>query len=106
LGSTKVKVNRDYVLRAETFERWCAVNQVTWSTDQQLDLLLVTHLDEPFWKGRGPDDGSKLIARLKYFIRELKSPGVARLPRALNVLRSWRKRAPALMSLPMPIQVL
>jgi hypothetical protein len=42
---------KDYNNRVADFELWCLARRLTWTDVYQLDLILVSLLDEMFFKG-------------------------------------------------------
>ena len=101
--AVKAPTLRSYTLRIRLFTEWCSSRRVQWTTDIGLDSALVEYLDELFFKGMSADDGSKLIAGLKYFLPSLSRTGPASLPRAVRALTGWRKTAPTAERLPLPL---
>lgn len=71
---------------------------VTTSVDDHLAALL----DEWFFEGLPPDDGSKLIAAIKHMVPALRRQGPVCLPRSERALTAWRKAAPARQRAPLP----
>lgn len=90
----------------EVFLRWVRRRNLSWTTDNELDAVVVLHFDERFFKGASPEVGSSLVATLKHFIAEVRIGGRGALPRAQRALASWRKLRPTKQRLPLPRIVL
>ena len=94
---------RSFTLRIPFFTEGFSLRRMELTTDIALDSALVGYLDELFFKGMGADDGSKLIAGLKYFLPSLSRTGPASFPRAIRALAGWRKTARTAERLPLPL---
>lgn len=68
----------------------------------RIDDHLAEILDDWFFEGFAPDDGSKLIAATKHMVPALRRQGPVRLPRAERALTAWRKASPARQGAPLP----
>eukprot|EP00969_Alexandrium_andersonii_P115520 5108082-Alexandrium_andersonii.AAC.1 len=58
--------------------------------------------DELFARGKSPEEGSRILAALKFAVPALRRGGSAGLPRASRALVAWRRRTPVLQRLPLP----
>ena len=85
---------RDYQRRLTQFLAWCQARGESWATDKGLDSVRVLLFDEMFFKGKPMEDGSKILAALRFCLHPLKKGGPAALPRASRALAGWRRRAP------------
>ena len=102
LISVKAPTVHDYLLRAKEFATWCATVGLLWVSDPELDLALLLFFDMLFFKGKGVDAGSKLVAALKYMMPRFARTGVGALPRTSRALTSWGKARPGNQRLPFP----
>ncbi len=93
----------DYIIRAKEFATWCATMGLLWVSDPELDLALLLFFDMLFFKGKGVDAGSKLVAALKYMMPRFARVGAGTLPRSSRALTSWGKARPGNQRLPFPL---
>jgi hypothetical protein len=91
-----------YRRRAEEFIHWCSIRHLDWSAAEELDETLLIAFDEMYFKGLSSEDGSCLLAAIKYFEPQYSRLGDARLPRAHRALKAWSKAAPTQQRLPFP----
>ena len=91
LEATSVQIGTvvDYQSRLQSFVDWCRRNHKNWVEECQLDEAVVTYFDEMFWKGLPGEDGSKLLAALKFILSDLSRAGKLAMPRAHRALKSW-----------------
>jgi len=90
---------RDVLLMLVT---WATFHRISWGTNGELDVALVTMFDQMFFHGRSVEDASKLVSALKHAIPSLRRDGEALLPRASRAIAAWRKAAPTQQGLPLP----
>jgi len=88
------------------FFQWCLVQHLDWSDGTELDAVLVTYLNELYYDGEAPSDGTLMVAALKFFVPEVSRLGMAGLPRSHRATRGWERLAPSLQRLPIPRVVL
>jgi hypothetical protein len=91
-----------YQRRAEEFIRFCSARHLDWSTQEQLDETLLIVFDEMYFKGLSSEDGSCLLAAIKYFEPQFSRLGDGRLPRAHRAAKAWSKAVPTQQRLPFP----
>ena len=103
LISVKPPTLNDYIIRATEFATWCATLGLHWVSDSELDLALLLFFDMLFFKGKGVDAGSKLVAALKYMMPRFARVGAGTLPRSSRALTSWGKARPGSQRLPFPL---
>ena len=103
LISVKEPTIHDYIIRAKEFAIWCAEMGLHWVSDPELDLSLLLFFDMLFFKGKGVDAGSKLVAALKYMMPRFARVGAGTLPRTARALTSWGKARPGNQRLPFPL---
>jgi hypothetical protein len=94
---------RFYPLRIRLFTESCSSRRVQSTTDIGLDSALVEYLDDVFFRGMSADDGSKIIAGLKYFLPSPSRIGPAAPPSAVRAPTAWQKTAPTAERLPLPL---
>jgi hypothetical protein len=85
-----------------TFVQWCSWRHLDWSTPGELDETLLIVFDEMYFNGMSAEDGSTLLAALKFFKPEYSRLGDCHLPRAHRAVRAWHKVAPNQQRLPFP----
>ena len=88
------------------FIAWCRRLNLDWSSLAGLDHLLVTFMDELFFRGKASSEGSKLLAAVKHFIPTVSRFGTESLPRSARATKSWIKAAPGMQRLPLPLVLL
>ena len=91
-----------YLSALAELRSWAALQGVPLASAAQLDVALVSRFDELFAKGHAPEEGSRLIAALKFALPDLRCAGPAALPRGTRALQAWRRRAPSHQRLPLP----
>ena len=97
---------QEYSRRVIRFVTWCCLHSMNWTTDDDLDSILVTLFDELFFKGMSAEEGTRLIAALCFFLPMLGRFGRGCLPRAHRSLRGWRLVDPQRERLPLPMVVI
>eukprot|EP00973_Karenia_brevis_P092048 12410445-Karenia_brevis.AAC.1 len=55
----------DYRARVVDFIQWCLAERMNWSSDEELDAVLIIWMDCMFWRGLPPNAGGKLFAGIK-----------------------------------------
>ena len=95
-----------YERLARDFVAWTREFGHRWSTDVELDAVLCQKMNSMYFEGGAADDGSRLIAALKFFLPEVSRLGSCSLPRTTRALNAWRKLAPSFQGMPMPFVVL
>ena len=67
-----------------------------------LGQILVTWLNVLFFRGLAAAEGSKMVAAIKFAMPEFSRRGELNLPRSMQAVKSWVKKAPAHQRLPLP----
>ena len=93
------KLATEFVARATRLK-------LDWVSDVELDAVLCQKMNWMFFEGQSAEEGSRLLAALKFFLPEVSRLGPGSLPRTTRALGSWRKMAPANQGMPMPFVVL
>ena len=96
----------DYSRRLREFLAFCHLRQLTWGTALELDLVICQRLEELFFNGKSMEEGSHLVAAVKFFLAEVSRLGDSGLPRCMKALKGWGLAAPGLQRLPLPLEVL
>ena len=93
---------RSYRAKVTTFVQWCTWRHLDWNSPDGLDETLLIVFDEMYFNGMSAEDGSTLLAALKFFKPEFSRFGDCNLPRAHRAVRAWHKVAPNQQRLPFP----
>ena len=88
------------------FMQWCQRSRLDWTTDTEIDGLMVMYFDKLFWLGTPSADGSKALAALKFFLPSLSRLGAGNLPRAHRALTCCTKLRPGQQRVPLPLIVM
>ena len=97
LEATSVKdgTRRDYRERAAEFVMWCEIRRVCFDGPKSLDEALLLWCDEMFFKGLSPEEGSKLVASLKFSCRSTAGSGTSRSRECTGRWRAGVARLPS-----------
>jgi hypothetical protein len=96
----------DYQRRIDSFLGIVRQMDMAWSNARELDCVVVEVLESMFFAGRRADEGSRLVAAIKFFIPDVSRMGEAFLPRCSRALKGWSLTAPGNQRLPMPVEVM
>ena len=96
----------DYTRRIREFLAFCHLRQLTWHTSLELDLVICQRIEELFFNGKSMEEGTHLVAAVKFFLAEVSRLGESGLPRCMKALKGWGLAAPGLQRLPLPLEVL
>ena len=97
---------KDYSARISTLLGLVASHQLTWTSTAELDQVAAEVLGTMFFAEHRPDEGSRMIAALMFFVSKVSRLKAGGLPRATRALRGWEVCHPNLQRLPLPLEVL
>ena len=96
----------DYTRRLREFLAFCQLRLLTWRNPLELDIVICRRIEELFFNGKSMEEGTHLVAAVKFFLPEVSRLGESGLPRCMKALKGWGLAAPGLQRLPLPLEVL
>eukprot|EP00973_Karenia_brevis_P000063 7684-Karenia_brevis.AAC.1 len=93
---------RDYQQRLDVFLAWLRQSNITVGTVNDVDISLALFLDMIYFKGHSPEDGNKVTAAVKFWLRTFVGEQPILLTRTSRSLKGWRKSTPVFQRLPLP----
>ena len=77
-----------YEKLATEFVAWTARLKLDWVSDVELDAVLCQKMNWMYFEGQSAEEGSRLLAALKFFLPEVSRLGPGSLPRTTRALGS------------------
>ena len=97
---------KDYANRLAEFNEFLRQAGSSWSSEEELDVLITEFFDMKYWEGAPSGDGSKFLAAVAFAMPRFSKRLQLALPRACRSMKGWVKLAPPEQRLPCPMVVL
>ena len=95
-----------YKSRLTALLQWSSTRRLHWSSNNELDTVLVSYFDKMYFEGFSSADGSKTLAAIKHFKPEVGRHGPLSLARSERCIKSWIRSAPRHQRVPLTFVVL
>ena len=100
--SVSAMTQTTYTQSVHRFVQLCQLWNLDWTTDEQLDAIVVYVFDHMFFNDQPAALATTLLAALKWFSPRFRRGGEGHLPRATVALSAYARRRPGNQRLPIP----